>query len=274
MKPFFIFVQVNSEEEIQLQFNGFLNTPQLWCDSRVYGIGQIHLTLPEHKIDIEIPEIRLGKRVEQFYSSCLEALPTVDILKQNFQVKKGLITIGEIDYLTIFNGVPTQIELVYKFYLFDPSEGKNELDHWIGPNRKDCLRFKLDKLLDKQLPMLFNESNKSVLNDLNLQTEEILQFVDFRAQLFIPIDDGVSFTDLNKACVVGFYYRLNELPSEGEYFLPSKNNWLVQPHNQVAWMNYTEGITEINSFLSVNKSPLCWIKSSTGEIEKCFIVWW
>ena len=55
------------------------------------------------------------------------------------------ITIGEIDCLIEYLNKYIHLEIVYKFYLYDEHINTGELDHWIGPNRKDSLVFKLNK---------------------------------------------------------------------------------------------------------------------------------
>jgi len=54
------------------------------------------------------------------------------------------------------NNKPIHLEIIYKFYLYDPSIGLTQLDHWIGPNRRDSLVKKLTKLKQKQLPLLYH----------------------------------------------------------------------------------------------------------------------
>ena len=113
-----------------------------------------------------------------------------------------------------------------------------------------------------------------MLRDLNISTKQIKQRVHFKAQLFIPSTTKVQFGVLNPDALSGYYYQLNELPTDSLYFLPSKTNWLLSPHKNVEWKTFKQGLLEIRSFLNEKKSPMCWIKSSTGVLEKCFVTWW
>jgi len=55
---------------------------------------------------------------------------------------------------------PIHLEIQFKFYLYDAALGTTEIDHCIGPMRKDSLNEKLSKLKEKQLPLLYaNETN-------------------------------------------------------------------------------------------------------------------
>lgn len=275
MKPFlFNFVNVKQKINIQQQLRGFVNSPPLWKVEALSGLSQLSIPMQIDAIEIGKPEIRLGKRVEQFYSEILTNNSDVELLARNIQLKEGLRTIGELDFILRYKLMPVHLELVYKFYLFDSSEGETEIDHWIGPNRKDCLKYKLDKLIDKQLPMVFHESNAELLSRLNIVPEELLQRVDFRGQLFVPANESVDFKLINEECVKGFYYRLAELPIDAEYYLPEKNDWLIEPILSVDWKNYDQIQLELIDLLQNERSPLCWIKTNSGLMEKSFIVWW
>ena len=89
----------------------------------------------------------------------------IKILAENVQIQNEKTTVGEIDCILTTAKKPVHLEIIYKFYLYDKSVGTNELEHWIGPNRRDSLVSKLNKLKDKQLPLLYNlfwSNNKSI----------------------------------------------------------------------------------------------------------------
>lgn len=259
---------------IQQQFKGFVSSLPLWAVDLSSDLIQLNIPSDIEYVDIESPENRLGKRVEQFYSAILSSNSDVELLQQNIQLKEGLRTVGELDFILRYKSQPIHLELVYKFYLFDPKEGETEIDHWIGPNRKDCFKYKLDKLKDKQLPMVFHKSNAELLLKFNIVAEELKQRVDFRGQLFVPFNDSVEFECVNQDCVKGVYYRLGELPKNAEYYLPEKNDWLIEPIINADWKDYDQIQIELKELLQNERSPLCWIKTSTDSLEKCFVVWW
>lgn len=265
---------MNQIKNIQQQYQGFVNSSPIWKDRALLGLLQLIVPSRVDVAEIDSPENRLGKRVEQFYSEILKSNSEVELLEQNIQLKEELRTIGELDFIIRYKMKPVHLELVYKFYLYDPTEGATEIDHWIGPNRKDCLRYKLDKLIDKQLPMVYHKSNASLIKRHNIELEELQQRVDFRGQLFVPATGEAEFLLINKDCVRGVYYRLGELPEDAKYFLPEKNDWLIEPTNNVDWKEHDQIMVMLEDYLQNERSPLCWQKSSSGKIEKCFVVWW
>src|SRR5690606_23106204 len=122
----------------------------------------------------------------------------------------GKRTIGELDALLMTEIGPVHLEIVYKFYLYDPDEGQTELSHWIGPNRKDNLLQKLKKLKEKQFSLLYHSKTQPLLDNLGLILDEIKQQVLFKAQLFLPLGhQNTVFFQLNPACVKGFYLKIN-----------------------------------------------------------------
>ncbi|MDG1148371.1 MAG: DUF1853 family protein [Crocinitomicaceae bacterium] len=265
---------IDGQEIIKRQLDGYLATETLWKGTDLAGLKQLEFEHRTHSINIEKPEKRLGKRAEQFFIELIKKTRECKLVSQNIQLKSGKITIGEIDCILKKEDDFYHVEHVYKFYLYDQTEGTNELDYWIGPNRKDCLNFKLDKLKNKQLPILQTDQGIQVLKDLNIPPDKVQQYVHFRAQLFTPKTKHVQFKAINPTAIAGYYYRLDELPTNYAYFLPCKLNWLLKPYENVEWKTFKEGVSEIKLLLSAQKSPMCWLKSNSGELEKCFVVWW
>jgi len=60
------------------------------------------------------------------------------------------------------------LEIQFKFYLYDKTLGETEIDHCIGPMRRDSLLIKLAKLREKQLPLLYTNETKVLLISLFL----------------------------------------------------------------------------------------------------------
>ena len=266
-------------KEIQLQYEGFLNTPQLWENKEVYKLQQFKLP------NIKTPSFngvlqknqRLGKRVESFLSHQLQQDALIKILVENTQIQNKKITVGELDFLINYYKNPIHLEVIYKFYLYDASVGKTELEHWIGPNRRDCLVSKLNKLKDKQLPLLYNIFTKPLLTKLNLQLEKIQQQVLFKAQLFIPFQTkNFEVKPLNSECIKGFYIHFNELQQfkTCKFYIPTKLNWLQEIKSQTKWQNFEQFSKIIKVFFNQKSAPLCWLKHPNGETEKFFVVWW
>ena len=268
----------NVTPQLKRRFDGFRNTPFLWEvlleGLRMHTTDELSIT-DYPKID-STSHIRLGKLIEQFVLFELEQDESTILLTSNVQVFRDKVTIGELDCLIKHLAVNIHLEIVYKFYLYDPSISI-ELNRWVGPNRNDSLVLKLNKLKKKQLPLLFHPETAKLLNELNLNSAEFKQKVCFKAQLFVPFESlKSSFQLVNNDCIKGFYIRYKDLNLfiNHIYYVPSKLDWLVDPHPDVAWVSAEAFKSEISEFLAVHKSPLCWMKSAEGKIQKFFVVWW
>lgn len=265
-------------EDITLQYLGFLNTPNLWLNTSGFKMQQFEITKSISAVsNLENHKLRLGNLVERFVSLQLKQDDRVSILVENIQIRKDKITIGEIDCLLKQNEQPIHLEIVYKFYLYDATVGTTEIDHWIGPNRKDSLIQKLAKLEEKQLPLLYHNCTKPVLEKLDVQVEEIQQQVCFKAQLFVPFNNqNIPFKRINASCVTGFYITQKELPqfADCQFFIPEKLDWLIDIPTHHLWQSYHTFLEALKPLLNQEKAPLCWIKKPNGETEKCFVVWW
>ena len=264
--------------QMNRRFDGFRNTPFLWKEVleglKMYTPGELSI-IDYPKIDSR-PHIRLGKLIEQFVLFELEQDVSVELLESNLQVFRDQITIGELDCLIRQSELNIHLEIVYKFYLYDPSIPA-ELDRWVGPNRNDSLVLKLNKLKEKQLPLLYHPETAKLLNGLNLKSAEFIQRLCFKAQLFVPFNlQESSFPFVNNDCIQGFYIRQEDLTlfTDHTYYIPSKLDWLVEPHRDVAWVSLQTFQNAISELLTSRRSPLCWMKSREGQIQKFFVVWW
>ena len=263
---------------LTLQYLGFLNTPNLWLDTSDFGLQQFELIPTVSDVtDLGEHKLRLGKLVERFVSLQLQQDKSISILADNLQIQDNRITIGEIDCLIQQNKQPIHLEIVYKYYLYDETTGSSEIDHWIGPNRKDSFTQKLAKLKEKQLPLLYHNCTKTVLEKLNIQIEEIQQRVCFKAQLFVPLQkQNHTFKSINSSCIKGFYIKQNEVQqfADCQFYIPKKLDWLIDIPTHQLWQTYDAFLEELTPQLNQNTAPLCWIKKANGNTEKCFVVWW
>jgi hypothetical protein len=263
---------------IQKRYEGFLKTPCLWKGDSVYNLHQLELISKSDKIGVAIDEkLRLGKYVERLVSFELKQQENISILAENIQIQDNKITLGELDCLLLKNNNPIHLEIIYKFYVYDASVGETEIDHFIGPNRKDSLKEKITKLKDKQLPLLHLKACENYLNKLKLQSEDITQQVYFKAQLFLPFaKQHMQLKTLNTDCVVGFYVNKNELNNfnDCKFYIPQKKDWLMIPHTNVNWLNFNDFKTIAQDYFEQKFSTLYWIKLKNGELKKVFLVWW
>ena len=265
-------------KDIQKRYDGFLQTHCLWKNNTILDLQQFIIASKSSKINVTIDEkLRLGKYIERFVSYELSQNFAIEIVSENIQIQKDKITLGELDCIITIDKKPIHLEVIYKFYLYENSVGNDEIEHFIGPNKKDSLIEKLIKLKEKQLPLLYSNECENYLESIHLSSKEIEQQVYFKAQLFIPFNkDKIEFLKINKNCVVGFYINKKELQqfSNCKFYIPTKKDWLVIPHKNVSWQSYAEYTKEVTIILERSFSPLCWLKKQNGEIEKFFLVWW
>ena len=265
-------------KNIQKRFDGFLQTPCLWKANTVFDLHQFEIAPVSCKINISLDEkLRLGKYIERFVTFELSQNVSIQIIAENIQIQKEKITLGEIDCLLFKDEKPIHLEIIYKFYVYNPTIGNTELAHCIGPNKKDSLIEKLTKLKEKQLPILHTKECESYLKNLQLSAKEMVQRVYFKAQIFVPYaNKKITFSTLNTNCIAGFYINNNELEqfSNSKFYIPEKKDWLIHPHKNVNWSSHKQFKEATLACMSRQFSPLCWLKKENGELEKFFLVWW
>jgi hypothetical protein len=263
---------------LQKRYEGFSQTPVLWKNTDVFNLEQFQTESSISEIDITINEnLRLGKYIEHLVAFELNQDYSITTLAQNIQIQNDKITLGELDSLLLKNETPIHLEIIYKFYLYDSSVGDTEIEHFIGPNRKDTLVEKLSKLKNKQLPILYSKHCQPYLKALDLDAENMVQQVYFKAQLFVPYSiEDIQLKTLNNDCIVGFYITRDELTnfSDFKFYIPNKKDWLITPHLNVDWINYEQFKLISEDYLEEQFSPLCWIKSKNDKLQKLFLVWW
>jgi hypothetical protein len=261
---------------LQKRYQGFLKTRVLWESESVFNLKQLEIESPNSSIDISVDSsLRLGKYIERLVAFELQQHNNISVIAENVQIQEGKNTLGELDCLLIKNNQPVHLEIIYKFYLYDAVVGETEIDHFIGPNRKDSLIEKLIKLKEKQLPLLRSNTCKPYLDALGLKAESMVQQVYFKAQLFIPYrNQNILLDTLNNACVVGFYITKKELNEfiDCKFYVPIKKDWLIIPHTNVNWLNFNDFRAFADSYFEQKFSALCWVKFKNGNIKKIFIV--
>ena len=268
---------------LKTQFLGFMNTASLFQE--LNGLKQFELDVNAIE-DFDFTKLNiskkhtLGKRVERFFEFYINQSKNYDLIKNNIQIINNKHTIGELDFI-IYDKKEEKylhIEHIYKFYLYDDSI-RNEIDRYIGPNENDTLVKKLDKLQNKQLPLLYKDETKEYLGDIDINSLE--QKVCFKGNIYLPsvlVDQHIPILD--DTCVSGFYLNREEFISEIkfrslEYFLPDKFDWVNSPATNEIWGSFDEIIYKIDLVLNREKSPLVWLKDSEENKTKSFFVtWW
>lgn len=99
------------------------------------------------------PHPRLGLYFENLYACFMQELMGWELLARNLPVRENGRTLGELDFLFRCpqSGVVEHHEIAVKFYLGYPQH--NGPARWYGPNARDRLDIKLDRLLSHQCPL-------------------------------------------------------------------------------------------------------------------------
>ncbi|MFK8044653.1 MAG: DUF1853 family protein [Crocinitomicaceae bacterium] len=229
-------------------------------------------------LNFELPtNVRLGHLAEALVSEAIKVSTNYEVLFENMQIIKDKNTIGEIDF--IIRNLETKqnihLELAYKFYLFDPTISDEPIQNWIGPNRRDSLVQKLDKLKSKQFPLLYHSSAQSHFEGLH--TEEITQALCLLVSLFIPYQYKASLDQIDEQAIKGYYINLSTFinlnSSDKKYHIPTKKEWGIDPSENELWTSF-EGIEHyIRTSIAEKQAPFVWQKHNETYLQ-FFVVWW
>lgn len=264
---------------------GFFTTHSISKKSLINGISNFDFKHEETEFftdsELGIPErLMLGKRAERYFSEWIKRSSCYDLVAENIQIIEDKRTLGEFDFI-IRRKQENQlihIELIYKFYLFDPSVEGSEFEKWIGPNRGDQLDFKLDKLANHQFPLLQTQPAQDRLTEFGVDSSTIEQQVLFLANLFVPNNHEVDFVLVNETAVEGKWMNLGDWQeyskSEDQFAIPDKMDWFTRELKRADWLTKEEALAKIKSMHDQKRSPLVWTKTKNGAQSRDFVVWW
>ncbi|WP_407650175.1 DUF1853 family protein [Aequorivita echinoideorum] len=219
----------------------------------------------------------LGIQAEACFKAYLQQSPYFEVLASNLQIQGETETLGELDYIVknLITKENIHIELACKFYLYDENRSKIEEQKWIGPNQKDTLFEKLEKLKSKQFPLLYASETTKTLNEMEIEIPSKQQLC-LKAFLFIPKDSNQkSFPKNYRNCIVGHYLKWEEFSEEkqAKYYLPSKKEWLLPENSIHNWQSFSEIGKQVEEQIRIKKSPLVYEKTQ-NNVERFFVVWW
>lgn len=264
------------------QYQGFLNTPQLFIDSKVLGVKPFYT---KEKVNLSVIEDYtlelskhkyLGKRAEIFLLAFLNSSNRYSNIIHSFQIHTEQKTIGELDIVCFdtYNDKWIHIELVYKLYVYTGESQFEDFSYWIGPNLKDRLDFKVKKLKSHQLPL---GQHTEILNKIN--SADIESFCCYKAKLFL--NAGVGFSNdskLNPDCINGIYLNFEEFKSlkyqKSVFFVPEKIDWICDAYANKYWYAYKKAEIVLKTAIKEKRSKLVWQKTEDHHYKAYFVVWW
>ena len=171
------------------RISSILNASSL--DSVITSLDSFNLSELNDVTDLEFQlptNLRLGHLAERIVSELIKSSTNYNVIHENIQLLEEKRTIGEIDFIIEEKSTSQLIhlELAYKFYLFDPSISSEPILNWIGPNRNDSLKEKLDKLKTKQFPLLYQDCARARFKEIDI--DAIDQTLCFLVSLFVPFE--------------------------------------------------------------------------------------
>lgn len=275
------------------RFKNFYSTATLWSGT-LLGLDQFHFSSLnfdhlKEKNQITLPAIPqrtvLGKRAEHFFKFCIEQSSNYKLLLSNQQIFKNKITIGELDYIVQEKKSKQiiHVELVYKFYIYDNHKIikdkdpiRLELSKYQGPNGKDNLVRKMDHLKNQQLPLLYNQYTRDILDQYNLDVHKIRQEVCFIAHVFIPHQLwNHTFDYINKSSIVGYYFNYNafaKAETSNTYYLPKKSEWKMKPQQLEESFTFIQILKLTSASLTRGFAPLIWMQLEDSTLERFFVI--
>lgn len=249
-------------------------------DFSITGLPTFNLSELNVAADLEFQlptNLRLGHLVEKIVSELIKSSSNYKVLYENVQVIEDKKTIGEIDFIIEDNRTKQLIhmELAYKFYLYDPNISSEPINNWIGPNRNDSLKEKLEKLKQQQFPILYQNSTKSAFNAIEM--DKVHQALCFLVSLFVPYESKERFSPFYEKAIKGYYLNIETFisidTSEKTYYLPSKKEWGMDPLENEDWTDFKGIEKSFNTSIKEKQAPLCWQKYKDSYVA-FFIVWW
>ena len=152
----------------------------------------------------------------------------------------GNKTLGELDFIWQRDGLQTNDgwehwELAVKFYI----RCGEELDTYLGPNRRDSLQRKWQRFIEHQIPLGSGIEGRDALANLAHpipKTAELSSRILLKGWLFHPLRDGkidlFSATPISAQHAAGWWTSLQELDlsphsRSSRYYLLPKARWLA-----------------------------------------------
>ena len=230
---------------------------------------------------------RLGIRYETLWQFLYQQIDGCDILACNLPVRSTTRTLGEFDLLYRNNNASsTQYihqEMAVKFYLGKPGSEGNWFD-WIGPDQRDQLGAKMEKMFEAQIALSETSDGQRVLQEL-VGEQAWEQELRIQGYLFYPWNHTCKTPEnSHPAHLRGDWlpsHQLNEycqsLGSE-QFLIPPRQFWLAlqAPFEKLKQHLPVYSFTELDKhatqqMLQTQKPVLATAELKTGQRKVFFI---
>ena len=149
------------------------------------------------------PTRRLGIYAERLLAFFFESSPHIKLIAYSEQIIRSGETIGEIDFIFEWKGNCYHIEFAVKYFL--GTAELNDYNQWIGPSGSDSLGIKLDKVLNRQLPLVEEPEIQDILKGRSCTSYFFL-----KGKFFLPSGTIEQPKWVNSSAPMGEYARLSE----------------------------------------------------------------
>lgn len=189
----------------------------------------------------EPPARRLGHYFERLYECLMQELLGWDILLKNQPVRSNGITLGELDFVVRNprDHVVEHHEIAVKFYLgYKDAAQNNTL--WYGPNTRDRLDIKSQRLTDHQSQLTERPEARNLLASMGIATP-IRPRIFMPGYLFYPLGTSMAPPDTIPAGHLrGDWLYIDELDDSdttGKVDSTGRERWipLIKPHWLGPW---------------------------------------
>jgi hypothetical protein len=273
---------LKDQENILKQYAGFLSTPQIFKTTNTLKakIFQTLEVVDFTEIEGLIHELSrqkyLGKRAELFLLQYLKSSGRYNQITHSLQIRNDSTTLGEVDVICFDNKRQKwiHIELVYKLYVFVGESDYDDFTQWIGPNLKDRLAYKIEKLKSHQLPLGQHPKILEKIGESQLES-----YCCYKAKLFLKSPNERLKSDLiNDDCLCGHYINFEEFKTlkynKTLFYVPEKGDWLCDASEHSRWYNFEKAEATLKPSIKDKRARLVWQKTFTGEVLEYFVVWW
>ncbi|WP_325892124.1 DUF1853 family protein [Grimontia sp. NTOU-MAR1] len=166
---------------------------------------------------------RIGFYYQWLINQCLQQSETYHLIAEELQVEKDKRTLGAIDFVVENpEGKLEHWEVAIKFYLAFEGE-------WRGPNAKDTLAKKYQKMTDQQLMLSDTEEYQSQYSQYPIEKRRLLVQGRLYTNPFLSLGDLPSPPDVQEQSVNGFWCWPYQLPKDVKFFELTRAQWMEAP---------------------------------------------